>query len=168
VVSLRAGKGPSLFTYASAPMVAELDVASRWNRQAKVVLENHWDAFIAGEDFEWLGSVKTNTVRLPLGYWHNGTDANRDRMQGTMFAAIQDQHEGAWSRVLQTISWTAGYDILIDFHGAPGSQNGMSLIFSNTISDTLQVETIWVYRIAKSTCFIQPTICARRSRCSNS
>jgi hypothetical protein len=76
-----------------------------------------------------MASVGINTVCLSLGYWHIGTGGDRDWMQDTMYAAVQDQYEGAWPRVLQSISWVAKYGIgvLIDLHGAPGSQNSTSL-----------------------------------------
>jgi aryl-phospho-beta-D-glucosidase BglC (GH1 family) len=118
-----------------------------------------------------MASVGINTVRLPLGYWHIGTGGDRDWMQDTMYAAVQDQYEGAWPRVLQSISWAAKYGIgvLIDLHGAPGSQNGTSLfLLCNMFSDSSQVETTLACRMAKSTCSILPTICARRFRCSSS
>lgn len=116
---------PSLFGCASSPAAVEFDVATGWNGQAKAVLENHWDTFITESDFEWLASVGINTVRLPLGYWHIGT-GDRDWMQDTMYASVKDQYDGAWPRVLRSISWAEKYGlgVLVDLHGAPGSQNG--------------------------------------------
>jgi glucan 1,3-beta-glucosidase len=55
---------------------------------------------------------------------------DRDWMQDVMYEAIQYQHEDAWLKVLQSISWTAKYGIgvLVDLHGGPGPQNGTSFI----------------------------------------
>jgi hypothetical protein len=120
---------PSLFRCAAAPAVSEHDVAAGWSGQARALLEKHWDTFITEDDFAWLASIGINTVRLPLGYWHIGPNEQKQNwMTGTLYEDVADVYAGAWPRVLRAINWAARYDIgvLIDLHGAPGSQNGLS------------------------------------------
>lgn len=115
---------PSLFTCASGPQQAEIDIASGWNgtSHAKALLENHWDTFITQKDFQYLASIGINSIRLPIGYWSLGPLY----CQGTPFEPYSDVYENSWSRVMRAISWAgeSGMGVLVDLHGAPGSQNG--------------------------------------------
>jgi glucan 1,3-beta-glucosidase len=115
---------PSVFTCASGPQMAEIDIATGWNgtQNAKAVLERHWDTFINQTDFEYLSSIGINTVRLPVGYWNLGPLY----CQGTPFEPVADVYENSWSRIIRAINWAgeAGIGVLIDMHGAVGSQNG--------------------------------------------
>jgi aryl-phospho-beta-D-glucosidase BglC (GH1 family) len=67
-------------------------------------------------------------VRIPIGYWAY------DVAPGEPF--IQGQH----NYLLKAISWAQAYNIkvIIDLHGAPGSQNGhaMSYFLSLFYSDS--------------------------------
>lgn len=115
---------PSLFTCASGSKSSELDVATGWGGvvQAKQILERHWDTFITEDDFAYLQSIGINTVRLPIGYWSLGPLF----MIGTAFESVSAVYENSWNRVLRAISMAEKYGIgvLVDLHGAPGSQNG--------------------------------------------
>lgn len=115
---------PSVFTCASDPQTAEIDIATGWGNTtgAQAVLERHWDTFINQSDFEYLSSIGINTVRLPIGYWSLGPVY----CQGTSFEPVADVYTNSWSRVVRAINWAgeAGIGVLIDLHGAPGSQNG--------------------------------------------
>ncbi|KAH7923868.1 glycoside hydrolase [Leucogyrophana mollusca] len=117
---------PSLFTCASGPQAAELDVASGWGStdNARAVLERHWDNFINQSDFDYLASIGINTVRLPVGYWTFGPSYCVD----TPFAPFADVYQNSWNRVLRAINMAAqsGIGVLLDLHGAVGSQNGQS------------------------------------------
>ena len=117
---------PSLFTCAAGPQQAELDVAQGWGgvEEARQVLELHWDQWITESDFEYLASVGINTVRLPIGFWSLGPIY----CQGTVFEPVASVYTNAWARVLRAISWAAKYGlgVLVDLHGAPGSQNGQA------------------------------------------
>ena len=117
---------PSLFTCASGPQIAEIDIATGWGNTtaARAVLERHWDTFINQSDFEYLASIGINTVRLPIGYWSLGPVY----CQGTPFEPVADVYTNSWSRVLRAINWAgeAGVGVLVDLHGAPGSQNGQA------------------------------------------
>jgi glucan 1,3-beta-glucosidase len=63
-----------------------------------------------------------NTVRLPIGYWSLGPTY----CQGTPFEPVAAAYVNSWARVVRAINWAEKYGlgILIDLHGAPGSQNG--------------------------------------------
>ena len=115
---------PSVFTCASGPKIAEFDIASGWGNttNARAVLEHHWDTFINQSDFQYLASIGINTVRLPIGYWSLGPMY----CQGTPFEPFADVYTNAWSRVVRAINWAgeSGIGVLVDLHGAPGSQNG--------------------------------------------
>lgn len=86
------------------------------------MLEKHWDTWITEDDFDWLQQKGINTVRIPIGYWSLGSDYCQD----TPFEEVASVYDRSWPRVLRAISWAAKYDIgvLVDLHGAPGSQNG--------------------------------------------
>ena len=117
---------PSLFACASGAQSAEFDLASGFESNqalAKLALENHWDTFITEQDFSYLASIGVNTVRLPIGYWSLGPDGGW--MDGTPFQAVKNIYTGSWPRVLRAIGMAEKYGIgvLVDLHGAPGSQN---------------------------------------------
>ncbi|KAL5533128.1 EXG3_2 [Sanghuangporus sanghuang] len=116
----------SLFTCASGPKSAEIDIASGWGNTtgARAVLEHHWDTFITQSDFDYLASIGINTVRLPIGYWNLGPTY----CQGTPFEPYADVYTNSWSRIVRAINWAgqAGIGVLVDLHGAVGSQNGQA------------------------------------------
>ncbi|KAI0093534.1 glycoside hydrolase [Irpex rosettiformis] len=115
---------PSLFTCAADNQISEVDIAHGWQsvEGARSVLERHWDTFITEEDFGYLESIGINTVRLPIGYWNLGPEF----CQNTPFEDVAEVYRGSWPRVIRTINYAAshGIGVLVDLHGAPGSQNG--------------------------------------------
>lgn len=115
---------PSIFECASGSKLSELDIAYGWNsvQGARAVLEQHWDTWITQSDFDQLASIGINTVRLPIGYWSLGPDFCR----GTAFDQVADVYQGSWSRVVRAINMAGkvGIGVLVDLHGAIGSQNG--------------------------------------------
>lgn len=117
---------PSLFTCAAGKRISELDIAHGYGsiENARYALERHWDTFITRSDLEYLASIGINTVRLPIGYWSLGPVF----CQGTDFEPVADVYRNSWPRILRVINWAAelGIGVLVDLHGAPGSQNGQS------------------------------------------
>jgi glucan 1,3-beta-glucosidase len=115
---------PSLFECASGNKVSELDIASGWGSvdAARWTLERHWDTFITRSDFQYLASIGINTVRLPVGYWNLGPSYCQD----TPFHDFSDVYQNSWSKVIHVINMAAefGIGVLVDLHGAVGSQNG--------------------------------------------
>ncbi|KAI0692384.1 glycoside hydrolase [Cytidiella melzeri] len=114
----------SLFTCAADDQASEVDIAHGWGsvKGARAVLERHWDTFITDADFGYLESIGINTVRLPLGYWNLGPDF----CQSTPFEDVAEVYSESWPRIVRTINSAAshGIGVLVDLHGAPGSQNG--------------------------------------------
>lgn len=74
-------------------------------------LKQHRDTFITEQDFAWLAEQGIEVVRLPVGYWVFG-DAEP-------FTATLPYVDKAF-----TWAKRHGLQIVLDLHGAPGSQNG--------------------------------------------
>ncbi len=79
--------------------------------QATRRLKEHRETWITVDDFKWLAARGLNAVRIPVGYWI--LEENPPFISGE-----------------ETLDWafrTAkanGLGVLLDLHGAPGSQNG--------------------------------------------
>lgn len=77
------------------------------------VLKPHWDSWVTLADFQRISSYGFNVVRVPIGYWAYD---NSDSPYASGSAPYMDKAI-AWAR--QT-----GLKVIVDLHGAPGSQNG--------------------------------------------
>ncbi|KAJ3887351.1 glycoside hydrolase superfamily [Lentinula edodes] len=149
---------PSIFECAAEPKIAEIDIANGGcNPQG--ILEKHWDTFITQQDFNYLASIGINTVRLPIGYWSLGPNF----VQDTPFANVSSVYENAWPHVVRAINMAevSNIAVIVDLHGAPGSQNGQphsgisdgkaNLCANSTYQEkTLQV----VQHLATELCFV--------------
>jgi len=89
---------------------------------ATAYMEQHWDTWITEADFIKMASMGINTVRIPVGYWSAGPYFTTN----SPFDTYSDVYYYSWRYVARAINWAAKYDIgvLIDLHGAYGSQNG--------------------------------------------
>lgn len=78
-------------------------------------LEAHWSSFITEGDFADIASKGLNFVRIPIGYWAITP------LDGDPYS------QGAYEYLGQALDWAegAGLKVMIDLHGAPGSQNGL-------------------------------------------
>jgi len=83
------------------------------NAGATQRIEQHRKTFITEKDFRWLSANSINLVRIPVGYW--------------LFKAT-DGHTPTVKYLDLAMQWAEKYGIhvLIDMHGAPGSQNGQN------------------------------------------
>ncbi|KAG8951095.1 exo-1,3-beta-glucanase [Tulasnella sp. 424] len=83
---------------------------------AQLIIEKHWDTWITEDDFAAIAQAGLNHVRIPMPFWSVPT-ANTSTLPFL---------SGSWSRLLRAVSWASKYDlsVIIDIHGAPGSQNG--------------------------------------------
>jgi len=100
---------PSLF--ASTNATDEYTLSSALGSQAKELLKQHRTTFITEPDFAWLTAHGMQAVRIPVGYWIFG-DA--------------PPFVGGIEHLDAAFSWaqTHKLQVLLDVHGAPGSQNG--------------------------------------------
>ncbi|KAG0700651.1 glycoside hydrolase family 5 protein [Suillus ampliporus] len=81
---------------------------------AKAVLQNHWNSWITESDFQAIAAAGLNHVRLPIGYWAFEVGAGEPYITGQL------------DYLDMAITWASDYGLklIIDLHGAPGSQNG--------------------------------------------
>ncbi|KAF8995741.1 glycoside hydrolase superfamily [Cyathus striatus] len=116
---------PSPFRCAAEPGQSDLDVAR--GKDAKSILEHHWDSWITEGDWRWIKERGLNSVRIPIGYYHL-TALDPSIIQGTDFASHGHVFEGAWGRITKAIEMAHKYGIgvLVDLHAAPGKQNNDS------------------------------------------
>ncbi|KAL0581059.1 hypothetical protein V5O48_000952 [Marasmius crinis-equi] len=82
--------------------------------QAEAALKQHWDTFITEEDFAQIAAAGLNHVRIAIGYWAFKT------LPGDPYIS------GQLPYLKTAIGWarTHGLNVIVDLHGAPGSQNG--------------------------------------------
>ncbi|KAK5134041.1 hypothetical protein LTR08_007046 [Meristemomyces frigidus] len=81
---------------------------------AKNRLESHWSSFIQEGDFSEMKDFGINMVRIPIGYW------SVSPLSGDPYV------QGAYTFLGEALDWAnaQGIKVMIDLHGAPGSQNG--------------------------------------------
>ncbi|OJA19124.1 hypothetical protein AZE42_02153 [Rhizopogon vesiculosus] len=81
---------------------------------AKAALQDHWSSWITEKDFEAIAAAGLNHVRLPIGYWAFEVGAGEPYITGQL------------DYLKSAITWASNHDLklIIDLHGAPGSQNG--------------------------------------------
>ncbi|GAA6061970.1 hypothetical protein JCM10212_005214 [Sporobolomyces blumeae] len=77
-------------------------------------LKKHWDTWIVEKDFAEIASLGLNHVRIPIGFWAFDVRAGEPYVSGQ------------WPYLLKAIRWAQKYGVkvMVDVHGAPGSQNG--------------------------------------------
>jgi len=97
------------------------DVVDEWTfgkvlgyGEAQSRLEKHWSSWITEGDFEEMKGYGINFVRIPIGYW------SVTPLDGDSYV------QGAYPYLGQALEWANnhGIKVMIDLHGAPGSQNG--------------------------------------------
>ena len=77
-------------------------------------LTTHWSTFITEADITAIAAAGLNHIRIPIGYWAVAPIDGDPYVQGQL--EYVDKAIG-WAR-------TAGLKVMLDLHGAPGSQNG--------------------------------------------
>ncbi|TRY73119.1 hypothetical protein TCAL_09175 [Tigriopus californicus] len=85
------------------------------------ILERHWSTFIQRTDLELLYSVGISHLRIPVGYWMF------DVVPGEPFPLTNGEVVLKSKFFLRRlVEWCKeiGLKIVLDLHGAPGSQNG--------------------------------------------
>ncbi|KAJ7878589.1 glycoside hydrolase family 5 protein, partial [Mycena leptocephala] len=107
---------PSLFdNTGNANIVDEWTFGSLQSRStATAALTNHWNTWITEADFAAIAAAGLNHVRLPIGYWAWDVSGGEPYIQGQL------------AYLTKAVTWAGnhGLKLIIDLHGAPGSQNG--------------------------------------------
>jgi glucan 1,3-beta-glucosidase len=100
---------PAVYRGSDAP--DEYGLCLALGDQAKARLDEHRETFITAEDFQWIKKCGLNAVRLPVGYW--ALEAPKPFVESSHFIdfALEQAQQN-------------GLKLLLDLHGAPGSQNG--------------------------------------------
>ncbi|GFZ42614.1 hypothetical protein JCM24511_00331 [Saitozyma sp. JCM 24511] len=111
-----------VFRNAEQPKGSDLDIAK--GKDAKAILERHWDSWITDEDWKWIKERGFNSVRIPIGYYHLAAPCP-EVLNHTDFEPYRDVFSGAWPRIEKAIQTAAshGLGVLVDLHGAAGGQN---------------------------------------------
>ncbi|KAF5366258.1 hypothetical protein D9758_005687 [Tetrapyrgos nigripes] len=81
---------------------------------ATLALTNHWNTWITEQDFIDMQKAGLNHVRIPIGYWAFDVSGGEPFIQGQIPYL---QNAVAWAKKY-------GLKVIVDLHGAPGSQNG--------------------------------------------
>ena len=100
---------PDVFRGTDAP--DEYSLCLDLGDRAKARLNQHRETFITAEDFRWIKNRGLNAVRLPVGYW--ALEAPKPFVECAKFVDF------ALEQCRQN-----NLKLLLDLHGAPGSQNG--------------------------------------------
>jgi len=106
---------PSLFDALGGAAVDEWTYcATLGTDEASHRLSSHWNTWITQSDFNAIAGAGLNHVRIPIGYW------SVIPIDGEPYV------QGAYDVLGQALDWAsgAGLKVMIDLHGAPGSQNG--------------------------------------------
>ncbi|KAI1775916.1 glucan 1,3-beta-glucosidase precursor [Hypoxylon cercidicola] len=83
--------------------------------EAATRLEQHWSTWITADDFGDIASKGLNFVRIPVGYW------SVTPLAGDPYV------DGGYRYLRMALDWARDNNlkVMIDLHGAPGSQNGL-------------------------------------------
>jgi len=107
---------PSLFDNTGNPnIVDEWTFGQLQDRTtATNALQQHWNTWITESDFASIAAAGLNHIRLPIGYWAFAVGPGEPYIQGQL------------AYLNKAVSWatTYGLKLIVDLHGAPGSQNG--------------------------------------------
>ncbi|KAG1864692.1 glycoside hydrolase family 5 protein [Suillus subalutaceus] len=111
---------PSIFDNTGNPnIIDEWTFGQYYDRTtAANVLQNHWNTWITQNDFANIAAAGLNHVRLPIGYWAFEVGPGEPYIQGQL------------PYLQNAVQWAGQYGLMliVDLHGAPGSQNGHVLI----------------------------------------
>lgn len=127
---------PSLFDNTNDTRIVDEWTFNQYqtSSSAKAALKQHWDTWITEADFTAIaaaGSVvimtfsiatarlnssflRLNHVRIPIGFWAFDISGGEPYAQGQL------------PYLQKAVTWAAKHNIkvIVDLHGAPGSQNG--------------------------------------------
>ncbi|KAI0775187.1 glycoside hydrolase family 5 protein [Trametes elegans] len=86
------------------------------------VLQRHWDTWMTEDDFVAIKAAGLNHVRMQIGYWSVPITSAATNYSTSVSPYIP----GAWPYLLRALNWARAHSlhVILDLHGAPGSQNG--------------------------------------------
>ncbi|KAH8118016.1 glycoside hydrolase family 5 protein [Phellopilus nigrolimitatus] len=118
---------------------------------AQEILQQHWASWITEDDFKAIAAAGLNHVRIPLGYWSVPVNGS---------ASVSPYTPGAWPYLLQALNWAKNNSlhVIVDLHGAPGSQNGYDNSGQRTNSPTWATDEGNVNRTIEILTFIAENI----------
>lgn len=99
---------PSVFKDTTAP--DEYELSRALGDKAAAHMNRHRETFITAADFAWIKARGLNAIRLPIGYW--AIDAPAPFVSCARFVDFAFEQ-----------AKLHGLQVLLDLHGAPGSQN---------------------------------------------
>ncbi|KAI0800627.1 exo-beta-1,3-glucanase [Fomes fomentarius] len=107
---------PSLFDNTGVSAIVDEWTFGQYQdgRTARSALKKHWDSWITEQDFTDIAAAGLNHVRIPIGYWAFEVGPGEPYISGQL-PYLQKGIE--WAR-------KHGLKVIVDLHGAPGSQNG--------------------------------------------
>lgn len=107
---------PSLFDATGSDEVVDEWTLSQFygKKKAQQVLKQHWSSFYAASDFKAMAAAGLNHVRIPVGFWILDIKGSEPYVNGQM------------PYLQSAVMWAKanGLSVIIDLHGAAGSQNG--------------------------------------------
>ncbi|TFK40345.1 glycoside hydrolase family 5 protein [Crucibulum laeve] len=126
------------------------------NDAALNMLNNHWNTWITEDDFKAIQAAGLNHVRIPVGYWSvplTSSDTNTSTSPAPYIP-------GAWPYLLKALNWARKHSIhvILDLHGAPGSQNGYDNSGQRTDNPVWAVNSANVTRTVDTLRFIAENI----------
>jgi len=82
--------------------------------RASQALKGHWDTWVTQSDLQKLAANGITHLRVPVGYWIVDIQQNEPFVKGGM------------TYLQRLLGWAnnIGLKVIVDLHGAPGSQNG--------------------------------------------
>lgn len=95
--------------------LAEFDCVAKLGQQkANAAWETHWSQWITEADITAMANYGLNSIRIPLGYW----------MDESLVTSNETFPQGGFKHLEQICAWASdqGLYIMLDMHGAPGSQ----------------------------------------------
>ncbi|KAJ9476918.1 Glucan 1,3-beta-glucosidase I/II [Pseudozyma hubeiensis] len=106
---------PSLFESTGDSRVIDEYTFGQYASNAYGRMQSHWASFYTQDDFNQIAAAGLNHVRIPIGYWAFDTSAGEPYVHSNQADYLESAIQ--WCR-------NAGLKVIIDLHGAPGSQNG--------------------------------------------
>ncbi|CAM9161413.1 unnamed protein product, partial [Ascophyllum nodosum] len=87
-------------------------------------LKDHWKNWYDANDFKEMQRAGLNTVRLPVGWWYF---APKFAVSPQPYILPDEDLYDRHHPITDVIGWAkdAGLQVILDLHGAPGSQNGL-------------------------------------------